>query len=161
ILARLGLSAFLAMNVMALSSVLYAETGASSPADPLYVGLWGMFRYVLLIFSAPVILLLGWPILASAAKGLIAGRLSVDSLIALGAAGAFGVSVVSTFRQSGPVYYETACMTLVLVTLGRYLEARARGRAAKALTGLLKEEPRTVAILGDGSLVEVPAAEVR
>jgi P-type Cu+ transporter len=160
ILARLGLSAFLAMNVMALSLVLYAETGSRAPADPLYVGLWGLFRYVLLIFSAPVILLLGWPILESGLKGAAGGRFSVDSLIALGAMGAFGFSVVSTFRQTGNVYYETACMTLVLVTLGRYLEARARTRAAAALQGLLGEEPRTVAVLRDGVLTEIPAADV-
>jgi Cu+-exporting ATPase len=89
------------------------------------------------------------------------GRFNVDSLIALGAIGAFGFSIVSTLRQSGPVYYETACMTLVLVTLGRYLEARARGRAAAALKGLLREEPRTVSLLREGILTEVPAAEVR
>jgi heavy metal translocating P-type ATPase len=161
LLARLGLSAFLAMNVMALSLVLYASSGSSAPADPLYVGLWGLFRYVLLIFAAPVMLLLGWPILENGLKSFGRRGTGVDSLIVLGALGAFGFSVVSTLRQTGAVYYETACATLVLVTLGRYLEARARTRAAASLKGLLKEEPRTVAVLREGALLEIPAAEVR
>jgi heavy metal translocating P-type ATPase len=162
ILARLGLAAFLSMNVMAGSLVLYAgdpvSTGAA--ADPLHTGLAEILRYALLLFSAPVILLLGWPLLESALGDLRRRGAGVDALIALGAAAAFATSAIATIRGAGAVYYETACMVLVLVTLGRYLEALSRTRAAASLTGLLAREPRVAAVVREDGVVEEPLERV-
>ena len=163
ILARLGLSAFLAMNVMGLSLVLYAGDAAAQPglaADASQVAYAGLFRHALLVFSAPVLLLLGWPILDSGLRGFGRPGAGVDSLIALGALAAFALSAWATLRGSGPVYYETACMVLVLLTLGRYLEAQARTRAAAALSDRLPAQPAAVSVLREGRWIDAPPETV-
>jgi len=164
ILARLGLAAFLAMNVMAMSLVLYAgdpHAGAIAAADPLELGMAGIFRYVSLLFSGLVFVLLGWPILDRGIRDLRLGRGSVDTLIALGALGAFGLSAWATLRGEGAVYYETGCMILLLVTLGRFLEATARTRAAETLGALLSREPRHALVVTESGVVQREIASVR
>jgi Cu+-exporting ATPase len=184
ILARLGLAVFLTMQVMGVSMVLYAgdplatggpgpagemtaagEAGATAaaggPGDPLHLGLTGILRHLLLLLSAPVMALLGWPVMERGLADLRRRGGGVDTLIALGAFAAFLLSATATLRGRGAVYFETACMTLVLLTLGRYLEARARGRAADALRGGLAAEPVTALLLRDGVPREVPAGAVR
>jgi heavy metal translocating P-type ATPase len=176
ILARLGLAAFLSMQVMGVSMALYAGdplagpapvaggaagAGTASAADPLHVGLAGILRHVLLLLSAPVIALLGWPVLSRGLDDLRRRGGGVDTLILLGAGAAFVLSAAATLRGRGPVYFETACMTLVLLTLGRYLEARAREQAAGSLRGALAEAPVQATALRDGRPVEVPAGDLR
>jgi heavy metal translocating P-type ATPase len=164
ILARLGLAAFLSMNVMMLGMVLYAGDplgGGPLPADPFAAGMAGLFRHALLLFSLPVLLLLGWPIAEGAWRRFRSRGAGVDALIALGAFAAFGVSALATLRGQGAVYYETACMTLVLVTLGRYLEARARAAAAASMGALLSGGPEIACVLRDGVACDLPIAEVR
>jgi heavy metal translocating P-type ATPase len=94
-------------------------------------------RYALLLFSTPVILLLGLPILRSAAQAGLRGHFGVDALIAIGCLAAFGLSAYATFTDRAEVYYETATMVLVLVTLGRYLEARSKTSSTKSIEDLL------------------------
>lgn len=164
ILARLGLSAFLTMNVMGVALFLYAGDPAASPgpggADPAHLAFAQIFRWVLLVFSAPVVALLGWPIFASG-LGRPGGRtVGVDSLIAVGTLAAYGLSAWSTLRGSGHVYFETACMILVLVTLGRYLESRARTSAGAGMRDLLSDRYRIATVRRGGDTVEVPSAEV-
>jgi heavy metal translocating P-type ATPase len=162
ILARLGLALFFAMNVMMLSMVLYAGDPAASPggSDPFSLGMASLFRWVLLLFATPVMLVLGPPILGAALPGRGRPGSAVDALIALGAFAAFALSAWATIAGRGEVYYETACMTLVLLTAGRWLEAGARGRAAASLRPLLPDtEPVTV--LRGGAPVAVPSSELR
>ncbi len=164
ILARLGLAAFLSMNVMMLGMVLYAGDplgGGSPPADPFATGMAGLFRHALLLFSLPVLLLLGWPIAEGAWRRFRSRGAGVDALIALGALAAFGISALATLRGQGAVYYETACMTLVLVTLGRYLEARARTNAAASMRALLSAGPEIASVLRAGTACDLPIEEVR
>ncbi|MBI1950256.1 MAG: hypothetical protein HYS34_02715, partial [Acidobacteria bacterium] len=164
ILARLGLAAFLSMNVMMLGMVLYAGdplAGGPSPADPFAAGMAGLFRHALMLFSLPVLLLLGWPIAEGAWRRLRSRGAGVDALITLGALAAFGISALATLRGRGAVYYETACMTLVLVTLGRYLEARARTDAATSMGALLSAGPESACVLRAGAARDLPIEEVR
>ena len=164
VLARLALAVFLSMNVMMLSMVLYAGdplAGGPAPPDPFAAGMAGLFRHVLLLLSLPVVLLLGWPIAEGAWRRVRSRGAGVDALIVLGALAAFGLSAFATLSGRGAVYYETACMTLVLVTLGRYLEARARSNAAARMGALLSAGPETACILRDGVPVDAPVGEVR
>ncbi|MBI3450312.1 MAG: cation-translocating P-type ATPase [Acidobacteria bacterium] len=160
ILARLGLAAFLTMNVMAMALVLYADDPAAAVDEPLRAGIAGALRYVSLLFSAPVLFLLGWPIVERGWRDARRGAPGVDALIAIGALAAFALSAWSTVAGHGPVYYETACMILLLVTLGRYLEARARSSAAASLRGLVSAEPRGATVVRGGRLIEVDPASV-
>ncbi len=139
LLTRLGVSVFLSMGVMIFSLALYSQDvyGLSiNNAPPTAVHLIGIFRYISLIMATPVFALLGLPILTNAATQLRKRIVTTDGLVVLGVAGAFAYSYISTLFDFGRVYYETACMVLVLVTLGRYLEATGRLKASDAFAKL-------------------------
>jgi len=163
LLARLGLAAFLSMNVMGLSMVLYAGDAAALPAtaEPGEAAFYELFRWVLMLFAAPVLALLGGPILRNGLRGFGRPGTGVDSLIAIGALAAFALSAWATIAGEGPVYYETACMVLVLLTLGRYLEARARTRAAAALAAIVPAGPAEVTVRRGEEWVEIAPALLR
>jgi len=159
ILASVGTGAFLTMNVMAFSALLY--TGEAASGGPLY----SLFRWLQLGFATPAIALLGWPI----AKNALAGprRQGMDLLVLTGIVASFALSAEATIAGRGHVYYETAAVVLVLVTLGRYLEARARASASASLRSLLGLLPRQAAVLravapGEAPVeVNVPVASIR
>ena len=58
-------------------------------------------------------------------------------------------------------YFESAAMILTLITVGKMLEARAKGKTTDALKGLLKLAPKTATVLVDGREQEIPAAQVK
>ena len=81
-------------------------------------------------------------------------------MIVLGAGAAYGYSLLSLARGEDRVYFDTAAMLLLLFTLGRYLDAAARARAARDLAPLLEAERATARVVtADGEVVR-PAAEV-
>ena len=138
-LVRLGLAIFFAMNAMMVTLPTYvpAVYGEEAMVDgPLFQ----VLRVLATAFTLPVLLLLGGPILASAGRGLRAGVPNTDALIVLGTAAAYALSLANVIAGRPEVYFDTVVMLLVLVTLGRYLEARARADAgeavARSLTGL-------------------------
>jgi len=139
ILIRLGLAIFFAMNVMMVSMPSYVPYvyGPNAGDGPLFQ----ILRVLALVFAAPVIGLLGWPILVGAARGIRDGAANTDALIVLGTAAAYALSVINTFTGRGAVYFDTAAMLLVLVTLGRYLEARAKAEAGAAVRAKLAPAP--------------------
>ena len=144
-LTRLGLAVFFTMNVVAFTMALWTTDvyGVEEPTR-LATALHGLFRYVALLFAAPVLLLLGGPLIDSAVRELRRGVLSTDILLASGVAAAFAFSAVSVVRGSGPVYFEVGCVVLVMVTLGRWLEATGKQRATDALERLEKLLPEFV-----------------
>lgn len=164
ILVQLGIAAFLAMNVMGFGLAMHASSVYPDFYD--VMGRGGriydeMLRYLLLALSSPVLLLVGTPLLENVITELRAGRWGIDGFIALSVTAAFGYSLVSTVRGVGPIYYDIAVMVLVFVTLGRYLEARFRLKAARSLESLL-EERRLTALKAEGErYVEIPADRLR
>ena len=90
----------------------------------------------------------------------------MNSLVAVGTAAAFGYSVVATFApgmlpaSTVNVYYEAAAVIVALILLGRYLEARAKGRTSEAITRLVGLQARDAHVLRDGRVVDIPVAEV-
>jgi Cu+-exporting ATPase len=91
----------------------------------------------------------------------------MNSLVALGTAAAYGYSIVATFASgilpqgTANVYYEAAAVIVTLILLGRYLEAKAKGRTSEAIKRLMGLSPKTARVLRDGNVIEVPVAEVR
>jgi heavy metal translocating P-type ATPase len=138
----LGLSVFCTMNVVMLTMALWSY--AAAPESAFEIGLADFLRYGALLFTAPVLLLLGRPLAINALEQLRRGSLSTDLLLLTGVAAAYAVSVVATVRSTGHVYYEVACVILVLVTLGRWLEATGRLQASAALDELERLIPETV-----------------
>jgi heavy metal translocating P-type ATPase len=155
ILARLGVAAVLAMNVMMISLLLYSDALAGIGREATEV-----FRWVLLGLSAPVLVILGWPFMPGAGRDLARGAVRMDSLIALGALASFGVSAVHVIQHRGHIYFDTATMLLVLVTLGKLLEASARVEASRALQDLVKLRPARARVIRGNDDFEVPAEQV-
>ena len=101
---------------------------------------------------------------------------NMDTLVALGSAASFLWSVYALFMMSGAVvrgdhaavmqymdefYFESAAMILTLITVGKMLEARSKGRTTDALKGLMKLAPKTANLLRGGEEVTVPIEQVR
>lgn len=109
-------------------------------------------------------------------KSLIKRAPNMDTLVALGAGAAFVYSTYVLFAMTDAFiqgdsdavtgymhefYFESAAMILTLITVGKMLEARAKGKTTDALKGLMKLAPKTAIILIDNEEVEVPASEVK
>lgn len=133
LLIRLGVGAFLAMNIMLFSLLLYSGT-----FEQWDLSLIRAVHFLLWLLATPVLVILGWPFLRGAWGGARDGRLNADTLITLGAAGAYGYSAYATLTGAPDVYFDTATMVLVLFTAGRYLEAAGRARGARSLEPMLQ-----------------------
>jgi len=156
VLARLGVGAFLAMNVMMVSLLLY-----SGEIQDLGPHTTPVLRWLLLGLSTPAFLILGLPFLAGMGREVRHARPSLDTLVAIGAASAFGVSAAHVILGEGRIYFDTATMLLMLVTVGKLLEAHTKTRTAALVKGLLAARPATARVLRDGVPVDVPAEAVR
>ncbi|MFT3976634.1 MAG: heavy metal translocating P-type ATPase [Sphingomonas bacterium] len=90
----------------------------------------------------------------------------MNSLVAVGTLAAYAYSLVATFTPgllpagTVNVYYEAAAVIVALILLGRYLEARARGRTSEAIRHLVGLQPRTARIRRAGAVTEIPIGEV-
>ena len=159
VLTRLGIAVFLSMSVMIFSLYLYSREAYFTEADHASAtadALTALMRYASLLFTGPVFVLLGFPLVASSIEQWRRGIASTDALVVLGVGAAFAFSLFNTLNNGDHTYYETVCMVLVLVTLGRWLEATAKLRAsdaAKSLSGLL---PDSVIVLRAGEQHTIP-----
>ena len=131
-------------------------------------------NWVQLALSAPVLFFCGWPFYRGAWKAARHRTADMNTLIAVGTGAAFAYSVVATVAPAAvpadphviaghapaPVYFETAVVIIVLVLLGKLLEARARGRTSEAIKRLIGLQPRTARIIRDGIELEVPTRDV-
>lgn len=159
---RLALCIFLSLNVMIFTMLLWTQDvyDAGSTGTAPAVSLWAVARYLCMLFSLPVLYLLGIPVAEEAWRSIRRGVPSTDPLLIVGTAAAFAYSIVSTLRGQGPVYYEVGCVVLVLVTLGRWLEARGKQEANAALDGLERLLPAEVHLWRNEQLIDVELGEV-
>ncbi len=160
-LARLGLAVFLSMNVMVFTMALWTQDFYGAPAEgALEQVLRGLFRYLCLLFALPVLFLLGGPLAENAWQSWRQGTPTTDGLLVLGVLASYGYSAISVFCDAGPVYFEVGCAVLVLVTLGRWLEAAGKLRTTAALESLQRLLPRSACVLRGGVETNVPPEEV-
>ena len=109
-------------------------------------------------------------------RSLLHGAPNMDTLVALGAAASFGYSTYALFAMTGAqvrgdaaavmrymheFYFESAAMILALITVGKMLEARSKGKTTDALRSLMKLAPQTATLLRGGQEIAVPIAQVR
>ncbi|MEQ9618394.1 MAG: heavy metal translocating P-type ATPase [Deltaproteobacteria bacterium] len=109
-----------------------------------------IFNYIKFVLAAPVLILLGLPILNSSLSSIHKFRFNIDSLIIIGSISAYLISTYSVFSGQGQVYFDTVTMLLVLLTLGRYLEANAKASSTNAIKGFLNLTPKTAIVLKNG-----------
>ena len=125
---------------------------------------------------AAVVMLVNKKFFTSGFKGLMHGAPNMDTLMALGSAASFAYSVAALFLMTGAqargdaaaaahylheFYFESAAMILTLITVGKMLEARSKGRTTDALKGLMKLAPQTATLLRDGAETVVPIDRVQ
>jgi len=110
-----------------------------------------------------------WPGLQFFSKGvpaLLKGAPDMNSLVALGASAAWGFSTVALFAPSllppgtRVVYFEAAAVIVTLILLGRFLEARAKGRTGQAIAKLVGLKAKTAHVEREGRMVELPVDEI-
>ncbi|MDS0301303.1 heavy metal translocating P-type ATPase [Halogeometricum sp. S1BR25-6] len=121
------------------------------------------FGWVEFALATPVQVVLGWPFYKNSYKALVKnGRANMDVLIALGSTTAYVYSVAVLLGLiAGGLYFDTAALILVFITLGNYLEARSKGQAGEALRKLLEMEAETATVVrDDGSEEEIPLEDV-
>jgi Cu+-exporting ATPase len=124
--------------------------------------------FLLLALSTPVLFYCGASFFAGAVNAARHFSTNMDTLVALGTSAAYFYSAWVTFfpqtvaapGHSPAVYYDTAVMIITFILLGRYLEARTRGRASEAIRRLFALAPPAARVRRDGQETEVPLAQV-
>jgi len=157
-LGKFGFGFFLGMIVFMLSTYIY---GAHlTPDDPQAKMFTTFIKYVILILSTPVMLLLGIPIIWNAFNG---GKLNIstDLLVAIGSFSAYLLSVYSVLTDKPHLYFETATMILVLLTFGRYIETSSRAKASNFMRELMKLSPKKATVIRNGKEIEVTPEEIK
>ena len=152
LLIRLGVGGFLSMNVMMISLVIYA---GAFDADAWLIP-W--IHLLLWIFATPALIILGEPYLRETVVNARQGRLTSSALVVLGVTAAYAYSVFATIERSQEVYFDTATMVLMLFTLGSYIEAAGRARAARDLEPLLAAESESATTVDGGVEIAPPGA---
>ncbi len=123
-----------------------------------------------------IVMVINQKFFISGFKSLLHGAPNMDTLVALGASAAFGYSSYALFAMTDAqvkgdmelvmsymheFYFESAAMILTLITVGKMLEARSKGKTTDALKSLMKLAPKTAVVLKDGMEMEVPIEQVK
>ncbi len=168
----------LCLSVGFLALLMYISMGhimwgwplpAPLAENPMALGL-------LQLLLAAAVMVVNQRFFVNGCKGLWHRSPNMDTLVALGSAAAFGYSTYVLFEMSASLsagdtagafhslhglYFESAAMILALITVGKLLEARAKGRTTDALRALISLSPETATVLREGGEVTLPVAEVR
>ena len=131
---------------------------------------------LLQLLLAAIVMVINQKFFISGFRGLLHKAPNMDTLVALGSGASFVWSAYALFALSDAqlrgdmdgvmtymheFYFESAAMILTLITVGKMLEARSKGKTTDALKGLMKLAPKTAVVLRDGKETTVPIAQVR
>lgn len=126
------------------------------------------------LLLAGIVMIINQKFFISGFKGLLHRAPNMDTLVALGSAASFGYSVYALYAMSAEqlagghaahwlheFYFEGAAMILALITVGKLLEARSKGRTTDALKSLMRLAPQTAVVLRNGAETTVPIEQVQ
>lgn len=131
---------------------------------------------LLQLLLTEIIMVINQKFFISGFKGLLHGAPNMDTLVALGSGASFVYSTYALFAMTDAqvkgdmagvmsymheFYFESAAMILTLITVGKMLEARSKGKTTDALKGLMKLAPKKATVLRDGVETEVSIEQVR
>ncbi len=122
-----------------------------------------MMHIAMFIITTPVFAFIGYPVLRAAVMAIRHGNLNMDVMYSLGMGVAYISSVLGTFElllNMDFIFYDTVLMLAGFLTLGRFLEARAKGKANAAVRKLIGLQPRTAHVIREGKELEIDAEEV-
>ncbi|MFR1723971.1 heavy metal translocating P-type ATPase [Emergencia timonensis] len=160
-------------SVVLLVPLMYVSmghmlTGKHMPDQPLTMVLLQVVFLIPIVVLNKKYFLKGFP-------SLFRGSPNMDSLIAMGSAAAIIYGVFAIFRMTtgyetgnmdlvhryaGDIYFESAAMILTLITVGKYLETRSKGKTSQAIEKLMNLAPKTATVERNGIEVEIPAGEL-
>jgi Cu2+-exporting ATPase len=135
-LKRLAVAGLGFAQVMMLSAALYL--GAFKAMNASFTN---FFVLASMLVATPVVLYAGAPLFRSALTDLAHRRMGMDVPVSLAIAIALAASLVNAFRGAGEVYFDSATMFVFFLTLGRFLEARARHKAGGLVAALAELKP--------------------
>ncbi|EKO3494118.1 cadmium-translocating P-type ATPase [Vibrio fluvialis] len=153
-LYRLGIAGLATMQVMMLAVALYLEAFGDLDAE-----FKNYFRWVSLIFATPVLLYSALPFYFNAWRSIKGRTLGMDVPVSIALIFAYVASLVATVTQKGEVFFESISMFTFFLLVGRFLEMRARRKAAAASGNLLKLIPAIATTL-DGQQVPVKTLQL-
>jgi P-type Cu+ transporter len=145
-LTRLIIAGALLVPLMALHFI---------PGLPHIVTLWGQCAIAVAMQA-----LVGWPFMVGAVKQLRHGAANMDTLIALGTTAALAAGIADVWAGSHSMSFMDGGMILAFITLGKYLEARAKGQASQAILKLLRLAPPIAHIERNLNFVDIPLGQV-
>ncbi len=134
---RLIVAAFFSLNIMMFSYPIYAsyftadETGTST-----------LFVWLTFFFSLPVMTFSAWPIFKRFWTAFSVGIVGMETLIVLGVGSAFSLSVYEMIQGSHHVYFDSMCIVITFVLLGKVIESRAKFSAKDSLIRLTRAVPK-------------------
>jgi cation-transporting ATPase V/Cu+-exporting ATPase len=117
-------------------------------------------RWTQFLLAIPVQFYVGWPILVGAVRRARHLTANMDTLVALGTLSAFSFSTYRLLTGGMELYFEASVVIMFFITLGRYLEARAKTRAGRALRSLVELGAKQARVIRHGIEVMVPVDDV-
>jgi P-type Cu+ transporter len=128
---------------------------------PSSIGFAPWMNWLMLVLATPVQFYVGWQYYVGAFKALRNKSANMDVLIAMGSSIAYLYSLPIVFGWlNGHVYLETAAVIITLIRLGKFLEARAKGRTSEAIKKLMGLRPKTARVVRSGIELDIPVDEV-
>lgn len=119
-----------------------------------------------LLLTTPIVMM-GWPYYLNGMRNLIKLHPNMDSLIAIGTGSAYLYSLYALWHITRghahfahSLYFESAAVVLTLITLGKFMEARATGKTSEAIQKLMALSPKKARVMRDGREVEIDASQV-
>lgn len=160
-------------SLIFLAALMYLSMGHSmwgwylpSALSENYIG-----QALLQLLLSAIIMVINQKFFISGFKGIIHGAPNMDTLVSLGAGAAFVYSTYALFSMTAApehaahymheLYFESAGMILTLITVGKTLEARSKGKTTDALRGLMELAPETATVIQNGEEVQISAADVK
>ena len=165
-------------SIVLLIPLMYVSMGHMMwnwPLPSFFDGNHVAMGLVQLLFTI-AIMVINQKFFVNGVKGIVHKSPNMDTLVALGSGASFVYSVYALFAMTGAqvagdmdgvmsymheFYFESAAMILTLITVGKMLEARSKGKTTDALKSLMKLAPKTATVIRDGSEVEVGIEQVR
>ncbi len=164
-------------SVVFLAALMYVSMGHTMLGLPLPAFINGnhVAMGILQMLLAGIVMVINQQFFISGFKSLLKGSPNMDTLVALGSGVSFAYSVVMLFAMTAAqvsggseaamaymhdLYFESAAMILTLITVGKMLEARSKGKTTDALKSLMRLAPKTAVVEKDGAEVTVPIEQV-
>ena len=119
--------------------------------------------YLMMAISVPVFVYLSYPIFLAAYRALKNRNLNMDVMYSMGIGVAFVSSILGTFKiilSSEFLFYETAILLAAFLTLGRYLETKAKGKTSEAIKKLMGLQPKTAIVVRDEREITIPIEDL-